>query len=105
MSLLLASYWYGCALGYNCEFERSAKYFQRGIDINVAAKNLWGIAIMKSQLAFFDYFLAGKIDLGFQITQEAVSVAEESGDIYCKTVAFVDHAFSCYGKRLLKDVE
>ncbi len=105
VSLVLASYWYGCALGYNCEFERSAKYFQRSLDINVAAKNPWGIVIMKSQLAYFDYYYPGKINLAFQTTQEAISLAEESGDIYSKTIAFVDHGFSCYGKRLLKDVE
>jgi class 3 adenylate cyclase/tetratricopeptide (TPR) repeat protein len=105
VSLVLASYWYGCALGYNCEFERSAKYCQRAVDINAAANSLGGIAIMKSNLAHFCYYYAGKIDLGFQTTQEAVSLAEESGDVYSKTIAFVSHGFSCYGKRLLKDAE
>jgi hypothetical protein len=53
VSLVLASFWYGGALGWNCEFERSAYYFQRALDINLAAKNLWGIAMTKIILIFF----------------------------------------------------
>ena len=66
VSLVLASYWFGYALGWNCEFERSSNYFQRALDINVAAKNLWGIATMKSNLAYFSYCYPGKINLAFQ---------------------------------------
>jgi len=105
VSLVLASFWFGCALGWNCEYERSANYLQRAIDINVAVKNLWGIAIMKSFLAYLCYYYPGKINLGFQTTQEAVRIAEESGDIYSKAHAYISHGTSCYGKRLLEDAE
>jgi tetratricopeptide (TPR) repeat protein len=105
VSLVLASHWYGCALGSNCEFEKSAKHFQRALDINVAARNLWGMSMIKSHMACFCYYFAGNIGLGFQTSQEAFSLAEESGDIYSKPFAFVAHALSCYGKRLLKEVE
>jgi class 3 adenylate cyclase/tetratricopeptide (TPR) repeat protein len=105
VSLVLASYWYGCALGFNCEFERSAKYFQRSLDINVAAKNLWGIAIMKSNLAYFSYFYNGRVDLAFRTSNEGLQIAEESGDIYSKAMAYVLHGASCYGKGLLEEAE
>jgi tetratricopeptide (TPR) repeat protein len=105
VSLVLASYWYACALGSNCEFERSTNYFQRCLDINVAAKNLWGIAIMKSNLAYWSYFHNGKINLQFETTNDALRIAEESGDIYSKTMAFVSHGSSCYAKRLLEEAE
>ena len=39
-----ASYWFGLALGWNCQFGRSVDHLQRALDINLAAKNLWGIA-------------------------------------------------------------
>ena len=68
VGLTLASYWYGVALGMNCEFERSTHYIQRALDINVAVKNLWGIAAIKSMLAYFSYFTNGKIDLQFKTT-------------------------------------
>jgi class 3 adenylate cyclase/tetratricopeptide (TPR) repeat protein len=105
VSLVLASYWYACALGWNCEFEKSATYFQKAIDINLAAKNLWGIAIMKSNLAFFCHFRHGRIDLAFKTSNEGLQIAEESGDIYSKAMAYVFHGISCYGKGLLEEAE
>jgi tetratricopeptide (TPR) repeat protein len=102
---LFASYWFGAASSWNCEFERSAQYIQKALDINVAVKNLWGISAIKSDLAYFSYFFAGKINLGFQTTQEAVRIAEESGDIYSKAIAYIMHGLFCYGKGLLEEAE
>ena len=102
---VLASFWLGCALGFNCEFERSTNYFQRAIDVNLAVKNLWGIAAMKSALSYFSYYQNGKIDLQFQTTQEALRIAEESGDIYSKALGYTSHGISCYGKGLLEEAQ
>jgi predicted ATPase/class 3 adenylate cyclase len=102
---LFATYWYGVALSFNCELEKSASYIQRALDINVATKNLWGIAAIKSDLAYFSYFWAGKIGLGFETTQEAVQIAEESGDIYSKAIAYLMHGGFCYAKGLLEEAE
>jgi len=104
-SLFFASYWFGVALGWNCEFERSAKYLQLALDINLAAKTLWGIASTKSSLAYFSYYLQGKINLQFKTTCEALRIAEESGDIYSKAMSYVIHGASCYGKGLLGEAE
>jgi len=105
VSLVLASYWFGNALGSNCEFERSAYYFERALDINVAAKSLWGIAAIKSNLAYFTHWYHGKIDLAFRTSNEGLQIAEESGDIYSKTMAYVLHGNCCYGKGLLEEGE
>jgi tetratricopeptide (TPR) repeat protein len=102
---LFASYWFGVASSWNCEFERSAQYIQKALDINVATKTLWGISAIKSDLAYFSYFFAGKIDLGFQTTQEAVRIAEESGDIYSKAVAYLMHGILCEAKGFLEEAE
>jgi tetratricopeptide (TPR) repeat protein len=102
---LFASYWFGAASGWNCEFERSAQYIQKALDINVATKTLWGISAIKSDLAYFCYLYPGKMTLGYEITQEAVRIAEESGDIYSKAVAYVWHGSFCYGKGLLEESE
>jgi tetratricopeptide (TPR) repeat protein len=100
-----ANYWLGLSLGWACEFESSSKNLQRALDINLAARNLWGIAVVKSMLAYFSYFFNGKIDLQFKTTSEAVGIAEESGDIYSRATAYVSHGVSCYGKRLLERAE
>jgi tetratricopeptide (TPR) repeat protein len=100
-----ASYWFGLALGWDCQFGRSVDHLQRALDINLAAKNLWGIAFAKSTLAYYSYHTQGEINLGFQTTGEALRIAEESGDIYSKAVAYVSHGVSCYGKGLLEEAE
>ena len=102
---VLASAWFGNALGWNCDYEGALKCYQRALDINIAAKNLWGISVMKSNLALTGYYWAGKIDLGFQTTQEAVRIAEESGDIYSKAWAYTTHGGCCNGKGLLEEAE
>jgi len=103
ISLLLANFWYACALGFNCEFERSVKHFQRNIELNEVANNPWGIGMAKSTLAYHAYLLNGKIDLAFKTSNEAVQIAEESGDIYSKTVAYLMHGVSCYAKGLKEE--
>jgi len=105
VSLVLASYWFGISLGSNCEFERSAHYIQKALDINVAAKNLWGIATMKINLAYFTHWYHGKIDMAFRTSNEGLQIVEESGDIYPKAMAYVIHGASCYGKGLLDEAE
>jgi tetratricopeptide (TPR) repeat protein len=102
---VLASLWFGCLLGWNCEFEKAEQYIQKALDINLTAKNLWGIAVMKSNLACFGYHYPGKINLGFQITDEAVRTAEESGDSLSKGISYVSHGMSCFGKGLLGEAE
>ncbi len=102
---LFATYWYGVALAANCEFEKSARYIQMALNVNVAVNNLWGISAVKSDLAYFCYFFPGKITLGYETTEETVRIAEESGDIYSKAVAYGHHGASCYGKGLLGESE
>ncbi len=105
VSLVFASYWYGIALGYCGEFEKSGNYFNRALDINMAVKNLWGIVVMKCSLAFFSYFHNGKIGLQFETTNDALRIAEESGDIYSKAYAYLHHGVSYFGKGLLGEAE
>ena len=59
-------------MAYNCEFEKSFDYFQEVIDLNMAAKNHWGAAAIKGNLAHCCSWLWGKCDLGFRISREAV---------------------------------
>jgi tetratricopeptide (TPR) repeat protein len=105
VSFVLASNWFGCALGWNCEFEKSANYFQRALDVNVAVKSLWGMSIINSNISFFCHWLHGRIDLQFKLSNEGLQIAEESGDIYSRAIAYVSHGTSCYGKGLLEEAE
>jgi tetratricopeptide (TPR) repeat protein len=105
VGLVFASYWYGVASGWNCEFEKSANYFQRILDINMAGRNLWAIVINKTSLAYFSYFYNGRIGLQFETTNDVLRIAEEGGDIYTKAYSYSHHGASCFGKGFLEEAE
>jgi tetratricopeptide (TPR) repeat protein len=49
------------------------------------------------------YYLSGRINQSFQTSDEAIRLAEESGDIFSKAIAYTSHGISFYGKGFLKD--
>jgi class 3 adenylate cyclase/tetratricopeptide (TPR) repeat protein len=105
LTSVLASVWFGNALGFNCEFEKSSNYTQRALDINMAAGNIWGISTIKGILALFCYYYPGKIKLMAQISSEAVDGSEESGDIYSKAHAYNSYGIFCYANGYLEMAE
>jgi class 3 adenylate cyclase/tetratricopeptide (TPR) repeat protein len=98
VSLFFSSGWLGIAFSNNCEFEKGLQYLEKTIEINVAADNLWGISTMKSCASTFSYYLSGRINQGFQTSDEAVRLADESGDIFSKAISYTAHGISLYGK-------
>ena len=59
----------------------------------------------KSSLAYSSHWYQGRIDLQFKTSNEGLRIAEESGVIYPKPMAYVSHGVSCYGKGLLEEAE
>ena len=98
VSLFFSSGWLGIAFSNNCEFEKGLYYLEKTIEINIAADNLWGISTMKSCASTFSYYLSGRINQGYQTSYEAIRLAEESGDIFSKAIAYTSHGISFYGK-------
>jgi tetratricopeptide (TPR) repeat protein len=103
VSHFFACGWLGLALSNNCEFEKGLGYLEKTIDINVAANNLWGISTMKSCASLYYYYFSGNIDPGYQTSNEAIRIAEESGDVFSKAIAYTAHGISCYGKGLFEE--
>ena len=63
---------------------------------------MWGTSQVKSTLAFV-YNLKGDVSPGYQISDEAVQLAEESGDILSKGLAYTSRGMSCYAKGYFED--
>ena len=101
--LFFSSGWLGLALSNNCEFEKGLYYLEKTVDINVAANNLWGISTMKSCVSLYSYYFSGRINLGYQTSYDATQLAEESGDIFSKAIAYISHGISCYGKGFFEE--
>jgi predicted ATPase len=105
ISLALGNMAKGVCLHFNCEFSKGLSCFEKALEINVAANSLWGISVYKAIIALTVYYFQGNINLGYKTSDEALRIADESGDKYSKTHAYTAHGWSCYGKGYLEKAE
>ena len=103
ITLVLANFFLGQTLFFNCEFEKAFHHMKKALEVNIAANNLWGISTINSWISIFIHFHQGNIDLGYKTSKEAVQIAEESADILSKAIAYVSHGISYYGKGLFEE--
>ena len=87
-SLWFASFFLGIARSLNCEFEKGLEYFQKSLDLGLEANNPIMIVFAKGLMSSFNYIFYGKADLAYQMSQESLQMAQESGDIYLKGMAY-----------------
>jgi tetratricopeptide (TPR) repeat protein len=97
-SLIQAEFWLGLGLSLNCQFEKGLGYLERALEKSLAVNSLWGASVAESNMSCFVYFFQGKLDTALQHSLEAIKLAEESDDIYSKTIAYSCYAMSCFGK-------
>jgi tetratricopeptide (TPR) repeat protein len=105
LSLFLASHWRAHALAESCKFKSALHHVEKALEINVAANVPWGIAALKGCMSMTVYNNQGMADLGFQMSQENLRFAEESGDAWSKAEAYTYHGCSCYLKGYLDNAE
>lgn len=105
LSLVLANHWIGHALAESCKFESALHHLKKALEINVAAHVPWAIAAIKGCMSMTVYNNQGRADLGFQMSQQNLRFAEESGDAWSKAEAYTFHGCSCYLKGRLDEAE
>jgi tetratricopeptide (TPR) repeat protein len=93
LSLFFANYSLGLALFMSCEFQKATDHLKKALEINEAANSLWGISAMKTFLSWLS-LNNGKIRIGCQLSDEGLRLAEESGDIYSKSLALINHGYA-----------
>ena len=103
LSTVLANGWNGMALASNCEFKKAASYMERAIRINESTGTSWGVAAMKSHLSMMVHAQAGEIDLAFRTSQEAIDIAEKSGDSLSRAMAHISFGGACFHKGFFED--
>ncbi len=102
ISTVLANYHLGLARTLNCEFEKAINHLEKAHEMNAMVGNLWGMSVMKSHLSF-PHNRQGNVNIGYQLSREAIELAEESGDIFSKTMAYTWHGMSSYYKGYFKE--
>jgi tetratricopeptide (TPR) repeat protein len=105
LSLVLANHWIGHALAESCKFERALQHLEKALEINVATNVPWGISAIKGCMSVTVHNSQGRPDLGFQLSQENLWFAEESGDAWTKAEAYTYHGCSCYLKGFLDEAK
>jgi tetratricopeptide (TPR) repeat protein len=105
LTLVLANNAMGCCLSYNGEFEKALPYLKKALAINVKTNVQWGIVIIKLNIIYFVYRPLGNVKLAYQTSQEAIRIANESGDILSKAQANYALGVSYYLKGFLEEAE
>jgi class 3 adenylate cyclase/tetratricopeptide (TPR) repeat protein len=105
ISIVLANAFMGTCLSDNGEFEKALPYYEKALEINVSANILWGIVAIKTNIANWIYLRQGNVTLAYQTSQEALRIADESGDIHSKGLANYALGISYYYKGYLEEAE
>ena len=104
ISLVFANYYLGTGLCLSGKFEKGLEYLHRSLNINVAGKSLWGESLVKSSISL-SYSLQGRPNLAYQVSNEAIEIAEKSADVHSKAFAYMAHGASSYQKGFLKEAK
>ncbi len=104
-SATLAHLFYGLALCWNCQFERGAESIRNALRINEALQIAWNSSALNSYLSYYAFNYQGKVTEGFGASLKALELAEMSGDILSRAMAYVCHGISFYYKGLFKEAQ
>jgi class 3 adenylate cyclase/tetratricopeptide (TPR) repeat protein len=97
ISVVLANYQLAFASALDCQFQRAFSHIEKSLKINIAADNLWGTSVMKSNLSLFQFW-NGQIESSYRTGNEAVKLAEFSGQMYSRMWAHAFYGITCYGR-------
>jgi len=105
LSLYFANFYLGWTHSWNCEFEKALQYFNKSVELSVLASDQIEMSFAKGAIIFGNYTFNGKIDLAYQTSKELLQIAEETGDIFIRGVAYSTYGLSCYFKGLFDEAE
>jgi class 3 adenylate cyclase/tetratricopeptide (TPR) repeat protein len=105
LTLVLANNSMGSCLSDIGEIEKALPCYEKALGINVMANVQWGIVAIKANTVIWVYGRLGKVELAYQTSQEALRIADESGDIFSKAHARFALGYSYYLKGYLEEAE
>ena len=104
-SLFLASFRLALSYSLNCRFENAVDCFRNAFNIVKTANNLLGMSATKSYQSMFCYLLWGRLKLSEKTALEAIRIAEESGDIYTKAMAYTAFGWTLIEKGMIEEAK
>ncbi len=97
--------WMGIALSANGEFLRSLWFLEKALKINQNMEVHWAVSMIKSLMSALVYNFTGEIELGIRTCEDALSLAETSGDPLSKGMACGSLGMAYYYRGQLEDAE
>ena len=94
LSSFFGNYFIGLACFWDCQYGKALGHYEKCLEMNVSTNSLWGISAMKTFISWL-HLQQGNIDHGYHISNEALQMAEESGDIYPKSIAYINYGYAC----------
>lgn len=105
LSLVTAKVWLGITLPATGAFKKALHLLEEALEINVAARALWSISMVKSLMSSLVYNYTGRLDIGLQTAREALRIAEAAGDRLSRGMAHGSVGICYYYKGGLVDSE
>lgn len=96
--MALAHYWLGWPLAFSCDFEGAHDHFSKALNIHVQARNPIFTPLLSALTGHIVYHYWGRQTDAYEYSNKAVFLADESGDIYTRLLAYSCHGVSCLGK-------
>jgi tetratricopeptide (TPR) repeat protein len=91
-----------CCLPFYAEFEEAHKRLKKCLDSSLLANQPAGIAYSKGSISIC-YLVEGKIHPAYEAAQEALDLAEETGDAFIKGMAYSTYGAACLQKGLFDE--
>jgi tetratricopeptide (TPR) repeat protein len=104
LALFMAIVLSGSFLPFISEFQEAHKRLKQSLDFSLLANNLIGIAYSKGLISVC-YQFEGKMNPGYEIAQEALTLAKETGDAHIKGMAYSCYGGACYQKGLFDEAK
>jgi class 3 adenylate cyclase/tetratricopeptide (TPR) repeat protein len=95
----------GMHFSWDCQFEKGEDCFNKCFEMSHAVGNFLGMSASKSILSTWNYLYQGKTELASETLEESLRVAEKSGDIYAKGLAYAGYGYLSYIKGSLTESE
>jgi len=105
LSLYFANFFLGWTHSWDCQFEKALQHLNKSLELSVLANNPVGETYVKGVIFAINYTFNGKIDLAYQSNKQLLQIAEETGDIFIRSMAYSTHGSTCYFKGLFDEAK
>ena len=94
----------GAHLPFISEFKDAHKRLKQSLDLSLLANSQRGIAFSEGCISMC-YIMEGKMNPAHEFAQETLRLAQETGDVWIKGMAYSFYIASCYFKGLFEEAK